>query len=388
MDTGKIVGRIKGILTEPQTEWPVIAAEPETVKGLFTTYIMIVAALPAIAGFIRHNLIGVGALGFHALSPFLAGMLHMVLFYLLSLVVVYLVSLVIDALAPTFGGTRDPVQALKSAAYAWTAAWVAGIAVIVPLLGGLIALAGAIYGIYLLYLGLPVTMKCPPGKSAGYTAVSFIIALVLSWIVVTVLAVVLGVGLGGATMMGASRTNATHYRVAANPDSALGRLAALGEQASREKVEALDPDTLKAFLPGSAAGMKRTSSEASRDGSGGMQVSTASASYGDDPAHAIRLEIVDMGGARAMMAMAMAVASETEKETDHGYEKTHTDGGRLIHEKWNSQAKDGEYGVMLGKRFNVQASGNVDNIGQLKAVVDAVDLDKLEALREQGVSAK
>ncbi|HEV7778025.1 MAG TPA: Yip1 family protein [Luteibacter sp.] len=392
MDTGKIVARIKGILTEPQTEWPVIAAEPETMKGLFTSYIMIVAALPAVAGFIKHSLIGVSALGIHARAPFVAGLLHMVLSYVLSLAVIYLMSLIINALAPTFGGSKDPVQALKAAAYAWTAAWVAGIAIIVPWLGALIALAGAIYGIYLLYLGLPATMKCPRDMAAGYTAVSFIIALVLSWIVGIVLALALGAGFGGAVVLDHARTQVDRDNDNISVDApVIDRIAAAGAQAGRmgkEKVEAIEPDTLKAFLPEGVDGRKRQGSEASREGGAGMQVSTANATYGDDPAHAIRLEIVDMGGARAMMAVAMALAPESEQDTGHGYEKSHTEGGRVIHEKWDTQAKDGEYGVMVGKRFNVQASGNVDSIDQLKAAVDAVDMDKLEALRDEGVSAK
>src|SRR3546814_5811878 len=78
----------------------------------------------------------------------------------------YVVALSINALAPTFGGRKDQLQAVKVIGYAWTAAWVAGIATIVPWLGWLVVLAGGIYSIYLLYLGLPHTMKCPPEKAA------------------------------------------------------------------------------------------------------------------------------------------------------------------------------------------------------------------------------
>ena len=74
-------------------------------------------------------------------------------------------ALIIDALAPTFGGTQDRVQALKTIAYCYTASWIAGIAVILPFIAVLIMLAAGIYGIYLLYLGLPHTMKCPQDKA-------------------------------------------------------------------------------------------------------------------------------------------------------------------------------------------------------------------------------
>ena len=112
MDFGKIFSRIKAILSSPQTEWPVIAAEPDTVGGLFRNYICIVAALPVIAYFIRGSLIGHGGWGMHIHTPLGLGLLGLILHYLLTLVVVYLVALIVNAFAPSFGGSKDPVQAL------------------------------------------------------------------------------------------------------------------------------------------------------------------------------------------------------------------------------------------------------------------------------------
>jgi hypothetical protein len=201
MDFGKIFSRIKAILASPQTEWPVIAAEPATTAGLFRNYIAIVAALPVLAHFIKGSLIGYGAWGAHMHTPVGMGLVGLLLHYVLMLVVTYVMALIVDALAPGFGGQKDPVQALKVVAYAWTASWVAGIAVILPWLGWLVALAGAVYGIYLLYLGLPHTMRCPAERSGAYTAVTVIIAIVLSWIVGLVLASVFGVAVFSGTSM-------------------------------------------------------------------------------------------------------------------------------------------------------------------------------------------
>src|SRR3546814_72192 len=121
-------------------------------------------------------------------------------------------------------------QALKTVAYAWTASWVAGIAVIVPWLGWLIAVAGAVYAIYLLYLGLPHTMKCPPEKAGGYTAVSVIIAIVLSWIVGAIIAGVIGTAaMTGAAMSGSNSSD----NVTIDGNSALGKLAAMGQRAEQ-----------------------------------------------------------------------------------------------------------------------------------------------------------
>src|SRR5690606_11168846 len=147
MDSNALIARVKGILLTPKAEWPVIAGEPAKVKGLYTGYAMILAAIPAVSGFIKGSLIGHSLFGVTVTTPVGAGLAGMVLGYVLSLVVLYIVELVINALAPSFGGEKDQVQALKTATYAWTASWIAGIAVILPWIGWLVALAGGIYSI-------------------------------------------------------------------------------------------------------------------------------------------------------------------------------------------------------------------------------------------------
>lgn len=420
MDSGKIVERVKSILTSPRTEWPVVAAEPATVNSLYTTYILLIAALPAVAAFIKGSLIGTSVFGITVRDSIGGGITRLVLGYLLSLVVVYLMALIVNALAPTFGGQKDMVQALKTIAYSWTASWIAGIAVIVPWLGWLIALAGAVYAIYLLYLGLPQTMKCPPEKSAGYTAVSVIIAIVLSWVVGAIVIGVVGTAaMSGAAMGGMHVTGADGANVTLDGNSALGQLAAMGkraEQAGKDMdaaqksgdsaaqsaamgkmmgamagtdgtVEALPPEQIKAFLPDSLGKLKRSSLSAERNKAMGMQISQASADYSADNGQHISLEVSDTGGAKGLMSLASAMAPEEEKQTDHGYEKTYSAGGNLVHEEWDSQSKHGEYSVVVGKRFTVKANGNVDSIDQLKQAVGSIDLGKLESMKDAGVKS-
>lgn len=214
MDVAQITARVKAILTHPKTEWTVISAEPASVGSLYTGYIMILAALPAIAGFIKGSLIGYDALGVTVRQPFMSGIGTLLLTYVLALVMVYVMALVINALAPTFDGRQDQVQALKVVAYAWTAAWIAAVAVIVPWLGVLIALAGVIYACYLLYLGLPPTMQCPREKAGVYTAVSVIIAMVLSWLLSLLVAGPVGTaGFDGPALGSAPGTSAHGMQV-------------------------------------------------------------------------------------------------------------------------------------------------------------------------------
>jgi len=416
VDFNKLMARVKAILMTPKTEWPVIAAEPATVPDLYKNYIVILAAIPAIAGFIKGSLIGYGMFGVSYRTPIGTGITAAIVSYVLSLVLVYVVGLIIDALAPSFGGEKNAVQALKAAAYSYTASWVASIGVIVPGIGWLIALAGGIYGIYLLYLGLPATMKSPPEKSAGYTAVTIIIAIVLGWIVGIVVAGIAGTG---AMMSGAmhSSLGSTGGEITIDKDSSLGKvdawtkkMEAAGKQMEAaqkagdadaqgkalgavmgaalgggDQVEALGPDMLKPFVPDTLGGLKRTEFSAERNGALGMQISEAHATYSDGAQRNLRLEVTDMGTAKGLMAMAGWAAVDSSKETDHGYDKTYKQDGRLVHEEWDSQDKRGEFGIVLGERFSVKVSGNADSVNELKAAVASVNLAGLEALKNQGV---
>jgi len=405
MDFARIFTRARNILTTPRTEWPVAAAEPATVGGLYAGYIALVAALPALAGFVKGSLIGYGAFGVSVRTPLGMGLAGMLLRYALSLAVAYLVALLVDALAGTFGARKDLVQALKTVAYAWTAAWIAGIGVIVPWLGWLIALAGAVYAVYLLYLGLPHTMRCPPEKAGGYAALTVVVAIVLSWLVGLVVAGVVG---AAALTGGAMHAAADGSGVTLDRDSALGRLAAVGEQAAQagKQLEAaqqagggatagqpagggaaLPTGQLKALLPDSLPGFARTGLSAERNGAIGLQVAEAEAEYGDGGGQRIALQVADTGGARGLVAMAAAMAPEQERQTGHGYEKTYRDGDRLVHEAWDDADKSGEFSVVVGRRFTVKASGRVDGIDRLRQAVASVDLAKLESLGNQGAAS-
>jgi hypothetical protein len=181
-----LVERVKHILLTPRPEWEVIDAEPATMAGLYTGYIMPLAAIGPICQFIGYSLIGF-RLPFGGgvyRTPIGSGLVGAIVGYVLTLVAVYVFALIIDGLAPTFGGTKNQIQALKVAAYSATAGWVAGIFAIVPGLR-MLGILG-LYSLYLLYLGLPVLMKSPKEKALGYTVVVIVAGVVLAVIVATI----------------------------------------------------------------------------------------------------------------------------------------------------------------------------------------------------------
>jgi hypothetical protein len=171
-----LVERVKAILLSPKTEWPVIEAESGDAQYLFTNYVAILAAVPAVASFIGYLIAG---LGFgHAL-------LFGIFLYIVYCVAWYVEAYVIDALAPTFGGRKDLPSALKLAAYSSTAGWLAGIFHLIPKLSVLSILG--LYSIYLLWLGLPLLMKSPSDRATGYTAAIVVIMFVIMFIITLVL---------------------------------------------------------------------------------------------------------------------------------------------------------------------------------------------------------
>ncbi len=160
-----LVDRVKNILLTPKTEWPVIAGETATVQGLYTGYIAILAAIGPIALALRTGLFGMG-LGVALVS------------YLLALIMAFVLAWLVDALAPSFGGEKNIERSLQLVAYAFTAAWVAGVFHLIPFAGPLLSLAGSLYSLYLFYLGAPVLRKCAPDKAAGFTIVVVLCAIV------------------------------------------------------------------------------------------------------------------------------------------------------------------------------------------------------------------
>ena len=173
-----LVERAKNIVLQPSQEWKVIDAEPHTVQDLYTQYVMILAAIPAVCGFIGLSLIGIGVFGATYRLPIAAGVAHMVVSYITSLGCVYVLALIIDALAPTFGAQKNFIQALKVSAFMPTPAWLAGVFTLIPSLGIIGALLG-LWSLYLLYVGLPLLMKPAQDKAVPYLAVVIIAAIVL-----------------------------------------------------------------------------------------------------------------------------------------------------------------------------------------------------------------
>jgi hypothetical protein len=184
-----VVERAKGMCLSPDTEWSVIASERAALGTLLTGYVLPLAALSAIGAFVGAAMANLGLMLWFRI---------LVMSLIMSMVGVVVLSVIIDALAPTFGAAKSSESARKVAVYSPTPAWVAGVFQFVPVVGSPIALIGALYTLYVLYLGLMRVMKCPPDKAVGYTVVVVLVAMVVGWIAIYITALI---GLGSTMSM-------------------------------------------------------------------------------------------------------------------------------------------------------------------------------------------
>ncbi len=185
-----LVRRALNLLLHPGETWDAIEAEPDTIERLFRYWVAPLAAIPAVGRMLEQ--LSFGSFGLGHLELFgvrfyhpnvLAVLGDAVASYALTLIAVYLLALVVDQFALQFGGERSRTQAYKLVAYSGTAAWVAGIFMLLPTAGGVFALLGGLYSLYLLYLGLPKLMRSAPSLTLNYFALILVMAVVLAVLV-------------------------------------------------------------------------------------------------------------------------------------------------------------------------------------------------------------
>lgn len=181
-----LITRVQNIALRPKEEWPVIAGETTSVASLYMGVIIPLALIGPVCMFLS-------ALVFGQRIPVLNVTVHpamgvlfgsMVVSYVLALVAAGVTAVIVEKLAPSFQSSGDLTQALKLVAYSQAPFWVSGVLNFIPIIGVLTFLV-ALYGLYLVYLGMPVIMKTPPDKVLPYLLVVIGVSIVL-WIVISV----------------------------------------------------------------------------------------------------------------------------------------------------------------------------------------------------------
>lgn len=382
-----LLQRAKAILLQPREEWPVIEGEASSIASLYKSYIMPLAAIGPVAGFIHAVVFGNSFFGITHRPSFLSALSTAVVSYIFTLIGVFLMALVIDFLAPRFGGTANRNNAFKLAAYSATAAWVAGAFQLIPGLG-MLGILG-LYGLYLLFVGIPVMMKAPEDKAVIYTVAIVVIGAIAGMIFSVILAPLMlltssvpdtsdGSLSGSVNVPGVGSLDLSELEKAGE------KMAVANERAQSGQATTLPSKQLAAMLPASLpGGLVQTRSRSSGTSVAGVGASSASASYGDDE-KSIELTITDLGIAGSLATLGNAMNMESESQNGTVIEKMGKIDGRLTTIRYDSASRNGRYGVIVGDRFNVQVDGDADSVADLRAVLDEIDLAALESIARSG----
>ena len=383
-DRAALLQRVLDILMRPRETWLQINAEDGNPGRIYLGYLVFLAAIPAVAGFIGYSLIGVGAFGISVRVPVVQGLVSMVVGYVLSLAMVYVLALIANMLAPRFQAQQDMGSAFKLVAYASTAGMLGGVFSILPSLA-MLGLLAALYSVYLIYSGIPVLMKAPQEKAVGYTA-ALVVCGILAGIVVGLATSLVTPGARGlgAGMAGMGDTGSVTMKVPGTDIKIdTGRL----EEASRKMEEAqakgdtqaaakaatemmgaalggkggepFAPKLLRDTLPERVGDLPRTAIEARSESAMGMQFTHVSAQYTHEDKE-LEIQIQDLGAVPALrMAMAGWATTTAESENADEVERIYRQGDTTIKESYRKDGSSSDVALMLPNGVMVQAYGRL-----------------------------
>lgn len=374
-----LVQRAKAILLSPSDEWKIIAAEPASISALYRDYAAILAAIPAVAQFLRGTLFGYGVSTFRHKPGILSALTAAIAQYVIALLALAVLAVIANYVVTKFDGKADRLSAFKLATFALTASWLAGAFELIPGLGWLSILG--VYSFYLLYTGLPELMQVPKDKAlvcALAIGVAAVVTMVVASLLVSPISTLTG---GGPVIAGKSdvlgNIGGTNGSSASELEQRFKRMEQNVKQAADRPIEA---DTLKAFLPERLGPYERTSVGSTTMGvAGAARGSSIKADYrwGE---RTLKVELVDMAAMGAMAGIGSALGIQSETETEDGFSRVRSMEDRMVMEKWSESRSNGSYAVTFADRFTLTVEGDADSFGTIESAAGEIDIDRIAAL--------
>jgi len=181
--------RAQRLLLQPTQEWATIAGEFTNVGTIYWHFLVPMAAIGPVAATVggvvfreRGSLLTFGTVPIGLGTAVQAGVLE----YVLNLVGVYVLAVAIDVIGGSIGAPRNQVQALKVAAYGSTPYWLASAFALFPRIEPLGMLVG-LYSVRLFAAGLPPVIKAPRDRTAAFTLLTSIAAVLLVLIITAII---------------------------------------------------------------------------------------------------------------------------------------------------------------------------------------------------------
>ncbi|GEM_PF-6111548 len=171
-DFGRIINLAKSITLDPVGTWPQIKQRSETIREVYLNYLIYLAAVPAICGFIGQLVIGVPLPYIGTWRPsFFSALFTSLVNYGVLLVLIYVMAMIVEKLAQKFDGQISLPDAFKLVAYAITPCYLAGVLSLVPVLG-FFAFFAVLYSLYVYYKGVVPMGAASEDKNMSFFFVS------------------------------------------------------------------------------------------------------------------------------------------------------------------------------------------------------------------------
>lgn len=190
---------VVGLFTHPDQEWRQIRGEDESIRHLYLTHTLLLAAIPAVAAFIGTTQVGwvIGNRAPVVLTQHAAAWMAL-MSYAAMLGGVAVMGGFIHWMARTYDKTPNMARSVAFATHTATPLFIGGVAALYPhlWLGMLVGLAAVAYTVYLLYVGLPTFMNL--GEDEGFLFSSSVLAvgLIVLVAIIALSVIIWGLGVG------------------------------------------------------------------------------------------------------------------------------------------------------------------------------------------------
>lgn len=164
---------------------------------------------------------------------------------------------------------------------------------------------------------------------------------------------------------------------------ALGELLGAMSASSNQKRPPIDREKLRARLPDSVAGERRTRIKSGVNEVPGFSGAYAEADYGSDD-RKMTIKLTDMG---AIGAMSVSFGQTSEEETDTRVERTWREEGRYLQLKADREDRTVDYSIHFGSGVVLEVDARGFTTDEVKAAVAEIDPKAIEALTPPATAA-
>jgi len=192
-----MLSHIFGLFLNPKKEWQAIHDSECSVTKCYLSYVLILAAIPPVAGYFGTTMFGwqLGPRDAVKLAPESALIIASA-YYLVMLVGVFTMGVMIQWMGRTYGAEQPLARTVSLAAYTVTPLFLVGIFELVPILwvNFIVGLPALGYTVVLLYTGLPIMMGVSEEKGFLFSSAVLAVGLVALVCMMVATAILWGYG--------------------------------------------------------------------------------------------------------------------------------------------------------------------------------------------------